>query len=180
MSRNRNCIAPGRPSSVDLVCRSDSFSPAAVGRCAGFAESDRKTLLQIFRGRKRIQWRIDSLPCVCFSEERCAKSMYRICEKGILHNPPRFLCDFHRAATKGWPQNESCAILFSAPGISVSDPETTPNLWKQKPVLPGRSFPITKVEFIRVITKQKSAISPPPEKSLYFKLLRLKNAFVVS
>lgn len=92
------------------------------------------------------------------------KSMYRICEKGILHNPPRFLCDFHRAATKGWPQNESCAILFSAPGISVSDPETTPNLWKQKPVLPGRSFPITKVEFIRVITKQKSAISPPRKK----------------
>ena len=96
------------------------------------------------------------------------KSMYRICEKGILHNPPRFLCDFHRAATKGWPQNESCAILFSAPGISVSDPETTPNLWKQKPVLPGRSFPITKVEFIRVITKQKSAISPPPGKNPQF------------
>lgn len=81
--------------------------------------------------------------------------------------PPRFLCDFHRAATKGWPQNESCAILFSAPGISVSDPETTPNLWKQKPVLPGRSFPITKVEFIRVITKQKSAIPPPGKKSIF-------------
>ena len=107
-------------------------------------------------------------PVSVFSEERCAKSMYRICEKGILHNPPRFLCDFHRAATKGWPQNESCAILFSAPGISVSDPETTPNLWKQKPVLPGRSFPITKVEFIRVITKQKSAISPPPGKKSMF------------
>ena len=94
--------------------------------------------------------------------------------------PPRLLCDFHRAATKGWPQNESCAILFSAPGISVSDPETIPNLWKQKPALPGRSFPVTKVEFIRVITKQKSAIFPPPEKSLYFKLLQLKNVFVVS
>lgn len=96
------------------------------------------------------------------------KSMYRICEKGILHNPSRLLCDFYRAATKGWPQNESRAILFSAPGISVSDPETTPNLWKQKPVLPGRSFPITKVEFIRVITKQKSAISPPPGKKSIF------------
>lgn len=96
------------------------------------------------------------------------KSMYRICEKGILHNPSRLLCDFYRAATKGWPQNESRAILFSAPGISVSDPETTPNLWKQKPVLPGRSFPITKVEFIRVITKQKSAIFPPPGKKSIF------------
>lgn len=95
------------------------------------------------------------------------KSMYRICEKGILHNPSRLLCDFYRAATKGWPQNESRAILFSAPGISVSDPETTPNLWKQKPVLPGRSFPITKVEFIRVITKQKSAIPPPGKKSIF-------------
>lgn len=108
------------------------------------------------------------------------KSMYRICEKGILHNPSRLLCDFCRAATKGWPQNESRAILFSAPGISVSDPKTIPNPWKQKPALFGRSFPVTKVEFIRVITKQKNAISPPPEKSLYFKLLRLKNAFVVS
>lgn len=167
MSRNRNCIAPGAP----FVCRSclqvRFLFSCGRSRCAGFAESDRKTLLQIFRGRKRIQWRIDSLPCVCFSEERCAKSMYRICEKGILHNPPRFLCDFHRAATKGWPQNESCAILFSAPGISVSDPETTPNLWKQKPVLPGRSFPITKVEFIRVITKQKAQFPPPGKKSIF-------------
>ena len=59
-------------------------------------------------------------------------------------------------------------LRFSAPGISVSDPETTPNLWKQKPVLPGRSFPITKVEFIRVITKQKSAIFPPPGKKSIF------------
>lgn len=153
-----------RPLSADLVYRSDAFPPAAADWCSGPAESDRRTLLQIFRGRERIRWRIDSLSCVCFFGERCAKSMYRICEKGILHNPPRLLCDFYRAATKGWPQNESRAILFSAPGISVSDPETTPNLWKQKPVLPGRSFPITKVEFIRVITKQKSAISPPRKK----------------
>lgn len=93
------------------------------------------------------------------------KSMYRICEKGILHNPSRLLCDFYRAATKGWPQNESRAILFSAPGISVSDPKTIPNPWKQKPALFGRSFPVTKVEFIRVITKQKNAISPPRQKA---------------
>jgi hypothetical protein len=96
------------------------------------------------------------------------KSMYRICEKGILHNPSRLLCDFYRAATKGWPQNESRAILFSAPGISVSDPKTIPNPWKQKPALFGRSFPVTKVEFIRVITKQKNAISPPPGKKSIF------------
>lgn len=105
-----------RPLSADLVYRSDTFPPAAADRCSGLAESDRRTLLQIFRGRERIRWRIDSLPCVCFLGERCVKVCTVFVKRAYSTIPRGFCVIFTAQQLKVGRRTNRVRFCFRLPG----------------------------------------------------------------
>lgn len=105
-----------RPLSADLVYRSDTFPPAAADRCSGPTESDRRTLLQIFRGRERIRWRIDSLPCVCFLGERCVKVCTVFVKRAYSTIPRGFCVIFTAQQLKVGRRTNRVRFCFRHPG----------------------------------------------------------------